>query len=46
MGMISHIVFDIFGSFQMLTKFGTLDPLCIAEILHKIQDNPQNTLKT
>ena len=30
--MVSDLVLDIFGKFQLFTKFGTLDPLHMAEI--------------
>ena len=32
----------IFGNFQISTKFGTLDPLFIAEILKRIQEASMN----
>ena len=35
--MDSRIIFDIFGNFEMSTKFGTLGPLLLAEVLFNIQ---------
>ena len=43
--MDSNIIVDIFRKFQMLTKFGTLDPLFIAEILQRIQENTKSFWK-
>ena len=37
----SNIILGILGTFQMPTNFWTLDPLFIAEILKKIQENYQ-----
>ena len=36
--MVSNIMFDIFGTFQMSTKSGTLDPFFITETLQQIQE--------
>ncbi len=36
--MDSNDMFDDFGTFQVFTKSGTLDPLFITEILKKLQE--------
>ena len=38
--MVPNINFGIFGNFGISTKFGTLDPSFIAEILLTVQENP------
>ena len=38
LGVDSNIIFDILGTFQMLTKFGALDPLFTAEVFLNIQE--------
>ena len=46
LGMVSNSAFDIFGTFQFSTNFGTSDPLLIAEILQQIRINPNSFSKT
>ena len=43
--MASNTIFDILEQFQILTKFGTLNPLSITETLAKLQENPDSFLK-
>ena len=40
--MDSNNVFVMFGTFKSLTKYGPLDPLFIAEVLYKIQEQIPN----
>ena len=42
--MVSNIIFDILGNFQISTKFGPLDPLFIVEMVHKYKQIPSTFL--
>ena len=45
LGMVSNIMFDIFGTFQISTNVGTLGALFVAEILPEIKGNTLILLK-